>query len=271
MRLATRVPFGLFERRMTVAAPHETVVYPPLLPLRRRFEGRSMMAAAAQARGARAEKHGSDEFYGLREYRHGDNLKHIHWRRSARTRQLVVREMVDLKPQSVIIVLDTHTPPGTAETHREAAISAAGTLLCHALERGYRVALIVLSANPVVIPPTSGRGLRARLMNHLADIEGPSPQPAPQFLDALRWRGNWRGRCLLVGPVGYPAFWEAASYVRQRTTTLELITTVGPEFLSWFGLTPEQAAAGEATIDGASPPAAANRPVARKATVGAPA
>ncbi len=260
MRLATRVPFGLFERRMTVAAPHETMVYPSLLPLRRRFEGRSMMAAAAQAREARAEKHGADEFYGLREYRHGDNLKHIHWRRSARTRQLLVREMVDLKPQSVIIVLDTHLPPGTSETHREAAISAAGTLLCHALERGYRVALIVLAANPVVIPPTSGRGLRARLMGHLAEISGPSPQPAPAFLEGLHWRGHWRGRCLMVAPVGYPGFWEAANFVRQRATTLELVTTIGPEFAGWFGVTPEQAGIAEGA-GAAAPAGEAKEPV----------
>ncbi|MCH7871341.1 MAG: DUF58 domain-containing protein [Planctomycetes bacterium] len=191
-RLSTRFPFGLFERRLTVVAEHQTLVFPALFPVRRTLKGRQALAAA-QSLSAREQKQGQDEFYGLREYRHGDNPKRIHWRSTARTGQLLMREMVDLKPQSIIVILDTYLPPGAEESLRERAISAAATVLCHALEQGYRLALIVNSANPVVIPPTSGRGLRSKMMTHLVQIEGRTPRPAARFLQGLRWRGNWLG------------------------------------------------------------------------------
>lgn len=236
-RLSTRFPFGLFERRFTVSAAHETVVFPSLFPVRRPIEGRGAQAAA-QSLVSREETHGNEEFYGLREYRHGDNPKRVHWRSSARTGQLLVREMTDLKPQSVIVVLETYTSPGTDQSLRERAISAAATILCHALENGYRLALIVNSSNPVVIPPTSGRGLRTRLMTQLAQISGSPPQPANRFLLGMRWRGNWRGRCILIVPQGNEAAWEAANTIRQHVNAVEIIAASGPEFASWFGPQP---------------------------------
>lgn len=239
-RLSTRFPFGLFERRFTVSAAHETVVFPSLFPVRRSIEGRGAQAAA-QSLVAREETHGNEEFYGLREYRHGDNPKRVHWRSSARTGQLLVREMTDLKPQTVIVVLETYTSPGTDESLRERAISAAATILCHALENGYRLALIVNSSNPVVVPPTSGRGLRTRLMTQLAQISGSPPRPANRFLLGMRWRGNWRGRGILIVPQGDEAVWEAANTIRHHVSAVEIITASGPEFASWFGPQPSLA------------------------------
>lgn len=238
-RLSTRFPFGLFERRFTVSAAHETVVFPSLFPVRRSIEGRGALAAA-QSSSAREEQHGNDEFYGLREYRHGDDPKRVHWRCSARTGQLLVREMTDLKPQSVIVVLETYTSPGTDQSLRERAISAAATILCHALEHGYRLALIVNSSKPVVVPPTSGRGLRTRLMTQLAQISGSPTRRVDRFLLGMRWRGDWRGRCLLIVPQGNEAVWEAANTIRPHVSAVEVITACGPEFASWFGPQPSR-------------------------------
>jgi uncharacterized protein (DUF58 family) len=202
--------------------------------LQRSFEGRRALAGA-QALVVREQKQGNDEFYGLREYRPGDNPKRIHWRRTARTGQLLVREMSDFQPQSIVVILDTHQPVGCAAAFRESAISAAATLLCYGLERGYRLALIVNSSSPVVIPPTSGRGLRARLMTQLAQIDGEAPRPAAEFVRGLRWRGNWRGRCLLVAPMAHEGLWQAANDIRPHVSSVEVITACGPEFATWFG------------------------------------
>src|ERR1041385_9564939 len=43
--------------------------------------------------GAPSRIKGEEEYYGVREYRIGDNPRRIHWRRTAQTGQLMVRDM----------------------------------------------------------------------------------------------------------------------------------------------------------------------------------
>lgn len=56
----------------------------------------------------------SDDFQGCRDYRDGDNPRHIHWQSSARRGALVVKEFHDRRQQRTILVLDSFIPwPGT--------------------------------------------------------------------------------------------------------------------------------------------------------------
>lgn len=51
---------------------------------------------------------GIDEFIGVREYRHGDPIKHIHWVSSAKRDELIVKEFNNVNESSISIVLDLH-------------------------------------------------------------------------------------------------------------------------------------------------------------------
>ncbi|MCG3128886.1 MAG: hypothetical protein CHACPFDD_03782 [Phycisphaerae bacterium] len=232
VRLSTRFPFGLFAQRLDVAAEHATTVYPALLHLRRQL-ARAPDHRMRQATASREHVRGGDEFYGLREYRNGDNLRWIHWRRSARMGKLLVREMVDPRPSSIMVVLD----PGRAAAtpiDRERAISAAGTIICHALEEGFRAGLVVLTRSPVVIPPTAGRGLRAKFLSKLAAIEMASPADVAASLAEQRWPAHWRCRCVLVGPVSDESLWQTANVLRGRSAGLDVVTAADSEFANWF-------------------------------------
>jgi uncharacterized protein (DUF58 family) len=234
IRASTRFPFGLLGQSLTVPAHHTMVVFPRLLPIRRRLHD-TRRAAVAHSLTTRHRRSGADEFYGLREYRAGDNLRWIHWRRSARLSKLLVREMVDVTPETVIIVLDTYLPAAAPPSARETAISAAATLLTRALEDGLKVGLMVLADSPVVIPPTSGRDLRFRLLRQLANIDEPASSPPAAVLAAQKWPGHWRGRCLLLATVSHQGVWQAANVLKSRTRELEVIATNEPEFAMWFG------------------------------------
>ena len=50
--------------------------------------------------------HGSITFAALREYVMGDDLRHVHWRTSARVGELMVREHVDTSLPRIVILLD---------------------------------------------------------------------------------------------------------------------------------------------------------------------
>ena len=121
-------PFGLlsfarrFERRM------EVVVYPKTydlgnLPLR----GGNVDAGTRGSHGRRGE-----EFAGLREYRRGDDRRHIHWKSLARTGELFVKEFSLQAPRRHTVVLDLRREGlRTQEAEVEDAVSAAASVLAY--------------------------------------------------------------------------------------------------------------------------------------------
>jgi uncharacterized protein (DUF58 family) len=77
--------------------------------------------------------HGSITFAALREYVVGDDLRHVHWRTSARVGELMVREHVDTSLPRVVILLDdragAHIPGADGESTFEAACEAAASVM----------------------------------------------------------------------------------------------------------------------------------------------
>jgi uncharacterized protein (DUF58 family) len=86
-----------------------------------------------------------DEFYALRAYEEGDDLRKVHWPSSLRTGELVIRQEELLAEPQALIVLDTcaakHRGSG-ATASIEAAISAAASVGVYAIRRRMRVALV---------------------------------------------------------------------------------------------------------------------------------
>jgi len=136
----TRFPFGIFERRVVAQSPARLVVLPALGRLGRVSE-RDLVRRAPSPRNLRRSRGGAEEFESLREYRPGDNPRHIHWRTSARAGMLVRRVLRDEESGDLHVLLDTCVR-GSDEVARrrnvERAVSCAATLLAHAAERGRR-------------------------------------------------------------------------------------------------------------------------------------
>ncbi|MBI1880800.1 MAG: DUF58 domain-containing protein, partial [Chloroflexi bacterium] len=102
MQLSSRGPFGLFRTRRTLAVPTEVLIYPVYYPLKRlRLFEKKEFAEQQTTRFGRG-----DQVIGTREYRTGDSLRQIHWRSTARTGQLVVKEFSDDEQQAFTVVLD---------------------------------------------------------------------------------------------------------------------------------------------------------------------
>ncbi len=136
----TRFPFGIFERRVVAQSPARLVVLPALGLLRHVTE-RELMRRAPSPRNLRRARGGTEEFESLREYRAGDNPRHIHWRTSARAGMLVRRVLRDEDSGDLHVLLDmcVHGPDETARRRNvERAVSCAATLLAYAADRGRR-------------------------------------------------------------------------------------------------------------------------------------
>lgn len=106
--LSTRFPFGFFRRRRRLRARNvDIIVYPRpegisdelhLLPM---YSGR----IASLRRGA------GHDLFSMRDYQPQDDLRHIDWKATARSRRLTVREFTSEDERRITIVLDTRLSP----------------------------------------------------------------------------------------------------------------------------------------------------------------
>jgi uncharacterized protein (DUF58 family) len=119
-------PFGLLRFVRGFEKRTEVVVYPEVhhlgdFPLR----GGNTEVGARGSHG-----HRGDEFASLREYRHGDDRRHIHWKSVARTGELYVKEFALEAPRRYAVVLDLRREGLRApEAEVEDAVSAAASVL----------------------------------------------------------------------------------------------------------------------------------------------
>lgn len=126
-------PFGLLIFSRSFREGDEIVVYPEV----HRLRGFPVRGGEAQAgsRGSRGRR--GEEFAGLREYQHGDDRRHIHWKSLARTGELFVKEFALHAPRIYTVVLDLRRGGfRSLEAAVEDAVSAAASVLAHLREEG---------------------------------------------------------------------------------------------------------------------------------------
>jgi len=143
-RIATRFPFGLFEKSREVPAPGELIIYPAVdaIQLPAAPVGRSPGGRHGVARG-----HG-DEFLGLKLMRPGDDPRDIHWRKTASLGQMVMRDRARETRPDVRLTLDTQPPAGTGDEWHAAFERRVRDVASHAiahLKRGDHVAVVTTS------------------------------------------------------------------------------------------------------------------------------
>jgi uncharacterized protein (DUF58 family) len=121
-------PFGLLRFARMFWERTEVVVYPQVYELRGfPLRGGNVEAGTRGSRGRRGE-----EFANLREYRRGDDRRHIHWKSLARTGELFVKEFSVQAPRRHTVALDLRREGiRTQDNEVEAAVSAAASVLTH--------------------------------------------------------------------------------------------------------------------------------------------
>jgi len=136
-------PLGLCQRETVVAEPFELLVHPRLelvedRPLTRQYEDPPKRPPVSKPWPS------GMEFYGMRPYVAGDDLRRIVWRASARTGTIMVREAEQGITDKVVIILDTnrgsHSRDGEGISESfEMGVRAAASLGVHHLRGGYQV------------------------------------------------------------------------------------------------------------------------------------
>lgn len=104
-------------------------------------------------------------FHALREYVAGDDRRNVHWRSSARTGRLMVRQFEESRRAHLLVLLDLSRDGYSAAVEFETAVSCAGSIILQAL-RDNRVVTLVTQKGPlrfsdgeVLLDQLSGLGL----------------------------------------------------------------------------------------------------------------
>jgi uncharacterized protein (DUF58 family) len=149
--------------------------------------------------------HGSITFAALREYVMGDDLRHVHWRTSARVGELMVRENVDTSLPRVVILLDdraeAHILDASAESTFEAACEGAASVVVAAHREDVHVELQLVSGAGASASRTDVGPLLDLLAEaNLAPAEAMGPEPLRSAVERLRVRRLGDTLLFLTGP-----------------------------------------------------------------------
>jgi uncharacterized protein (DUF58 family) len=128
--------FGLAHRTLVSGRTVELYVRPRPIPLP---EIASSLARSVDGPQADTTMEGTLAFHALREYVPGDELRHVHWRASAHSDTLVVKQHVDTAHAALAVVLDVTIPAaestGRAEAFEVAVDCAASVAVIAAIQR----------------------------------------------------------------------------------------------------------------------------------------
>lgn len=160
--VATRFPFGLFVKRRELPSREQVIVYPRIHPVDAAFLQQAR-TGQGEARGARER---AGEFFGLAEYREGQELRRIHWPATARLGKPVVQEFEARGEAEQILVL---VPGRAGEPGFEANIEDIASKVVALLREG-RTATGLRYGDELVIEPSSGPAHERRLLEFLAMV-----------------------------------------------------------------------------------------------------
>jgi uncharacterized protein (DUF58 family) len=145
-------PFDLVRQRIDFGDRHDLVVYPAVEDL-----GPAPSAAPVGGAGDSSTRQlfrTGEDFYTMRGYEIGDDLRKIHWPSVARTGELMIRQDEAVRRASAVMLLDTRASAlGDWPEAFERAVSVAASIGAHHLRAGFslRLALADAPVRPVDI------------------------------------------------------------------------------------------------------------------------
>jgi uncharacterized protein (DUF58 family) len=179
-RVATRFPFGLFEKSREVSADDELIIYPAVDPVRlpQTDAGDRTGGESSLGRGS------GDEIHGLRPMREGDDPRDIYWRKSTLPDQRVLRERATDTRRDVSFVIDS-AHPGKAPDEDWAARferrirDVASRAVAH-LKRGDGVSVSASGGERVRVTSAVGADPLLRFLALLEPTSEPEKAAAPR-------------------------------------------------------------------------------------------
>jgi uncharacterized protein (DUF58 family) len=181
LEIATRAPFGLFEKSRPLDAPAEMIVFP------RRVLAPPISVRSLAREGERPEDRigVGYEMHSLRDHRDGEDARSIHWKSSARAGRLIGVDREQEQRRRVCVVLDHRLLGGQM---LDSAVEKAAAVVERELDAGVEVSLALCGET---LPFGSGEAHLHRALTMLALVlpapraPAPSPEPGAAVLEVV--------------------------------------------------------------------------------------
>lgn len=181
--------FGLYSRSLKTAMEDHVIVYPRIFPV-----GRLPIPSQQPLGESRSEYRVFQDPtrpIGVRDYQHGDSLRHVHWKASARLQALQVKifEPTTTFKVALFLSVDSFTANGLFnEDAFELGISVAASLAHHVVEQGSPAGVFVNtrgvdSDQPVSLVPSGSRDQLTSILEALAKVTASSSGSFEHFLE----------------------------------------------------------------------------------------
>jgi uncharacterized protein (DUF58 family) len=141
-------PLGLAELSAGTGPVDRIVVYPAVEDLSG-FPIIRGQDPAMQASHPEHARRGGEDFYTLREYQRGDDLRRVHWPSSAKTDQLMIRQLETPWQSRALVLLDVRSSSYESHDAFEKAVSGAATIVTHLVGAGFDADLWAGDAEPI--------------------------------------------------------------------------------------------------------------------------
>ncbi|MBD9355860.1 DUF58 domain-containing protein [Methylomonas albis] len=188
MGLASSFPLGLAEARSRADRSLQTLtIYPKVFPIL----SLPLFGAPSQIhRGGYClpEGAGAAEFSGLREYRRGDNPRHIHWPTTARLNELMVKEFEPLASACICIALDLGRDANIGQGKHstvEYAIRIAASVAGYACSQNMHSRLLADAKRPLHILSGKGDFHYQTILDALAVVDADGNTPYATLLTEI--------------------------------------------------------------------------------------
>lgn len=222
-------PFGLFGTEQRIPEEALLLVYPRVVPIPFWTLPGSFLEGNVLT-GQRSLQ-STSMVMGIREYRPGDALNRIHWRSSARHRDLQVKEFELDKTADLWIYLDLdrHWHRGDGEdSTEERCITVAASVVQKALREHRNVGLITSGSRAEVLHPDRGTKQYGKLMQYLAEMQvGGTRSLAETIVETLP-RLRRGASVLLITPSLDPAWVRPASTLRESSIATQAVIVAPP-------------------------------------------
>ncbi len=202
LQVSSRFPLGFVQTSRNVSQFSEVTVFPKLGRLTSDWSRlmESAVAGDEQSHVNRGMTEG--DYYGLRDWKAGDNQRWIHWRASAKLNELKVREFEQRKNRKLTLVLDLWQPVDAANEFMErieSLLSFAATVVAHACQQGEAY----ISFKAIGKPDFDRSGnaspaLRQDVLDYLAIVEGTASDRLQEVLQQTLVQSAPRSRTVIL-------------------------------------------------------------------------
>jgi len=183
-------PLGLFRLSRPILSAATLLVYPRVEVVQSQVFEATNDTEPQHNRMMMLQSETGTEFYGIREYYPGDDLRRVHWMSTARHAGLVIREFEATTAESTQYWIDlgAHQTYGHgADSSLEWALRIAASMIHHQLlalvDRG-TVSLWLTGRSLLHIPAGRGMGHFNRIMDVLATVRADGANPLHQVMTA---------------------------------------------------------------------------------------